>query len=110
MLSRVCSTVYKQHACSSCWCVMPASSRPPATTQQRWFASGRRPPNGVSALFNQITTKRSPKVAKLLLWLLGRVHEAADPEDMEEQDAVLLGLERLGSLLEQYYHPSNNGK
>ena len=110
MLSRVCSTVYKQHACSLYWCMMPASSRPPCNDSAAWFASGRRPPNGVSALFNQITSKRSPKVAKLLLWLLGQVQEAADPEDMEEQDAVLLGLERLGSLLEQYYHPSNNGK
>ena len=71
--------------------------------------SGRRPPDGVSSLFHQLSTKRSPRVAKLLIWLLGRVHETP-AGGSEEQDVVLLGLERLGGLLEQYYHPSNNGK
>ena len=42
-------------------------------------------------------------MAKLLIWLLARSQQA-------EEDTVLLGMEKLGNLLEQYYHPSNNGR
>jgi hypothetical protein len=62
-------------------------------------------------MFNHIVTKRCVKVAKLLIWLLERVRQADGKEgEGGEEDVVLLGLERLGNLLEQYYHPSNFGK
>jgi len=63
-------------------------------------------------MFGPIVTKRATKVAKLLVWLLERVKTPAEGPGGGggEEDEVLLGLERLGNLLEQYYHPSNLGK
>lgn len=74
------------------------------------FSVGRRPPESLNNVFQPLLTKRSPRVAKLLIWLLGRVQSQEGGNSMEEQDEVLMGLERICSLLEQYYHPSNNGK
>ena len=51
--------------------------------------------------------KRAPRVAKLLIYLLGRVPPAPNTA---EGDEALAGLERMAALLEQYYHPSNYGK
>ena len=62
-------------------------------------------------------------VGKLAVYLLGHASSSARPMDVAENgdaggtaaddssgaDSATALLERLGDLLEQYYHPSNNG-
>lgn len=86
----------------------------PSLLQSQIF-TGRRPPEQFALLYQNVSTKRLPRAAKLMVWMLGRVKQPAESADKSEghvsqEDAVLLGLERLGNLLEQYFHPSNNGR
>ena len=55
--------------------------------------------------FGDLHGKQILAVGKIFIWLLHRC-ELSDGEE----DPVLLSMERLGQLLEQYFHPSNTGK
>ena len=72
--------------------------------------AGRRAPAHLHHLLHTVTTKRLPRVAKLLIWLVARVHRVTAGGKGSKEDVALAGLERLGNILEQYYHPSNNGR